>query len=80
MVIVILHSPFSEKATKGCHTFLHGETILLAPLYPHSPFSKNPISDLREDVTTLIVTRHDVLDTDVKSLDGKNCACVKIEV
>jgi hypothetical protein len=43
-------SPFSEKATKGCHTFLHGEAILLAPLFPHSPFS-----DLRECVTTPIV-------------------------
>ena len=49
------HSPFSEKATKGCHTFLHGEAILLAPLFPHSPFSKNPFSDLREGVTTPIV-------------------------
>ena len=48
----ILHSPFSEKATKGCHTFLHGEAILLAPLFPHSPFSENPFSDLREGVTT----------------------------
>jgi hypothetical protein len=42
-----LHSPFSEKATKGCHTFLCGEAILLAPLFPHSPFS-----DFREGVTT----------------------------
>jgi hypothetical protein len=48
----ILHSPFSEKATKGCHTFLHGEAILFAPLFPHSPFSENPFSDLREGVTT----------------------------
>jgi hypothetical protein len=48
----ILHPPFSEKATKGCHTFLHGEAILLAPLCPHSPFSENPFSDLREGVTT----------------------------
>ena len=32
-------SPFSEKATKGCHTFLHGEAIMLAPLFSHSPFS-----------------------------------------
>jgi hypothetical protein len=48
----ILHSPFSEKATKGCHTFLHGEAILLAPLFPHSSFSENPFSDLREDATT----------------------------
>jgi hypothetical protein len=45
-------SPFSEKATKGCHTFLHGEAILLAPLFPHSPFSENSFSDLREGVTT----------------------------
>ena len=44
MVIHILHSP---RATKGCHNFLHGETILLAPLCPHSPFSV-----LREGVTT----------------------------
>jgi hypothetical protein len=51
----ILHPPFSEKITKGCHTFLHGEAILLAPLFPHSPFSENPFSDLREDVTTPIV-------------------------
>jgi hypothetical protein len=36
----ILHPPFSKKATKGCHTFLHGEAILLAPLFPHSPFSE----------------------------------------
>jgi hypothetical protein len=48
----ILHSPFSEKATKGCYTFLHGEAILLAPLFPHFPFSENPFSDLREGVTT----------------------------
>ena len=47
-----LHSPFSEKATKGCHTFLHIEAILLAPLFPHSPFSENPFSNLREGVTT----------------------------
>jgi hypothetical protein len=37
------HSPFSilhsPRASKGCHTFLHGEAILLAPLFPHSPFS-----------------------------------------
>jgi hypothetical protein len=46
----ILHSP--KKATKGCHTFLRGEAILLAPLFPHSPFSENPFSDLREGVTT----------------------------
>jgi hypothetical protein len=45
-----LHSPFSEKATKGWHTFLHGEAILLAPLFPHSPFFENPFSDLREGV------------------------------
>ena len=32
----ILHSP---RATKRCHTFLHGEAILLTPLFPHSPFS-----------------------------------------
>jgi hypothetical protein len=44
------HSPFSEKATKGCYTFLHGEAILLAPFFPHSPFS-----DLREGVTTLTI-------------------------
>ena len=44
---VILHSSFSEKATKGCHTFLHGEEILFTPLFPHSPFS-----DLGEGVTT----------------------------
>jgi hypothetical protein len=43
---------FSEKATKGCHTFVHGEAILFAPLFPHSPFSENPFSDLREGVTT----------------------------
>jgi hypothetical protein len=43
---------FSEKATKGCHTFLYGEAILLAPLFPHSPVSENPFSDLREGVTT----------------------------
>jgi hypothetical protein len=54
MIIVILHSPFSEKGTKGCHTFLHGEAILLAPLFLHSPFSENPFSDLREGVTTPI--------------------------
>jgi hypothetical protein len=47
-----LHPPFSKKATKGCHTFLHGEAILLAPSFPHSPFSENPFSDLREGVTT----------------------------
>jgi hypothetical protein len=52
----ILHPPFSEKATKGCHTFLHGEAILLAPLFPHSPFSENPFSDLREGVTTPIMS------------------------
>ena len=45
-------SPFSEKATKRCHTFLHGEAILLAPLFPHSPFSENPFSDLGKGVTT----------------------------
>jgi hypothetical protein len=48
----VKNGPFSEKATKGCHTFLHGEAILLAPLFPHSPFSENPFSDLREGVTT----------------------------
>jgi len=36
MVIPILHFP---QATKGCHTFLHGEAILLAPFFLHSPFS-----------------------------------------
>jgi len=44
MVIPILHSP---RATKGCHTFLHGEAILLAPPFPHSP-----LSILRGGVTT----------------------------
>jgi hypothetical protein len=58
LVIVILHSPFSEKATKGCHAFLHGETILLDPLFPHSPFSENPFSDLREGVTTPNKSNH----------------------
>ena len=33
----ILHSP---RTTKGCHTFPHGEAILLAHLFPHSPFSE----------------------------------------
>ena len=31
---------------------MHGEAILLAPLFPHYPFSENPFSDLREGVTT----------------------------
>jgi hypothetical protein len=48
-------SPFSilredHKRVSVCHTFLHGETILLAPLFPHSPFS-----DLRKGVTTPII-------------------------
>jgi hypothetical protein len=42
---VILHSPFSEKATKGCYTFLHGEAILLTPLFPHSPRTHSPTSE-----------------------------------
>ena len=45
-------SSYFEKATKGCHTFPHGESILLAPLFPQSPFSKNPFSNLQEGVTT----------------------------
>jgi hypothetical protein len=36
-VIPILHSP---RATIGVSHFLHGEAILLAPLFPHSPFSE----------------------------------------
>ena len=56
-----LHSPFSDiyspRTTKGCHTSLHGEAILLAHLFPHSPFS-----DLREGVTTPIGQRHQTLD------------------
>jgi hypothetical protein len=48
-VIYILHSP---RTRKGCHTFLLREAILLTPLFPHSPFSKNPFSDLGEGVTT----------------------------
>jgi hypothetical protein len=55
LLFLTWRSPFSEKATKGCHTFLHGEAILLAPLIPHSPFSENPFSDLREGVTTPIL-------------------------
>jgi hypothetical protein len=51
-----LHPPFSEnhyaRTIKGCHTFLLREAILLAPLFPHSPFSENPFSDLGEGVTT----------------------------
>ena len=47
-----LHPPFPEKATKGCHTFLYGESILLASLFPQPPFSENPFPDLQEGVTT----------------------------
>jgi hypothetical protein len=47
----ILHPPFSEKTTKGCHTFLHGEAILLA-LFSSFSILREPISDLREGVTT----------------------------
>ena len=32
-----------DTLTKGCHTLLHGETIVSAPLFPHSPFSEKPI-------------------------------------
>jgi hypothetical protein len=42
----ILHSPFST-GHKGVSHFLHGEAILLAPLFPHSSFSI-----LRGGVTT----------------------------
>ena len=48
-------SPFCEKATKGCHAFLLGEAIMLAPHFPHSPFSEIRFSDLRKGVTTPIV-------------------------
>ena len=46
-----IHS-YHMRATKGCHTFLHGEVVLLAPLFSHSPFSENPFSILREGLTT----------------------------
>ena len=50
------HSPFSSsRATKGCHTFLHGKAILLAPLFPHPPFFREPFSILWEGVTTPLV-------------------------
>jgi hypothetical protein len=69
-----LHSPFSEQATKGCHTFIHGEAILLAPLFPHSPFSENPFSDLREGVTTPIVT-HDRCEKESQWYDIFQISC-----
>jgi hypothetical protein len=45
------HSPFSTSH-KGVSHFLHGEAIILAPLFPHSPFSILPFSILRGGVTT----------------------------
>jgi hypothetical protein len=38
-----------RRPQRGVTPFVHGEAILLAPLFPHSPFS-----DLREGVTTPI--------------------------
>ena len=43
----ILHSP---RATIGVSNFLHGEAILLAPHFPHPPFSI-----LRRSVSTHVV-------------------------
>jgi hypothetical protein len=45
----ILHGP------QRVSHFLHGEAILLPPLFPHPPFSILPFSILRGGVTTRIV-------------------------
>jgi hypothetical protein len=47
--LAVLHSP---QATKGCHTFIHGEAILLAHFFPQTPFSILPFFILRGGVTT----------------------------
>src|SRR5579875_2886377 len=52
LLFCILHSSFSENATKGCHTILHGEATLLVLSFSHSPFSENSFSILRSGVTT----------------------------
>jgi hypothetical protein len=54
-VIPIMHSPFFTATIIVSH-FLHGEAILLAPLFPHSSFSIFPFSILQADVTNPIVS------------------------